>query len=307
VARIVPFAPEHVAGAAALVAEDCAAARRAHPLVPRTLEDPGRVAGFLAGPAAGGLGVTALAGRRVVGFLAPLAVELWGALGAYVPEWGRSGAGTGCAADLYAAAAAGWVAAGRRTHAVTLWAHEVEAEAAWHTLGFGRVVVDAVRGLEPPARRGRGVAVRPASRADASILAGLEQALWEHLAGAPVFRVHPRPGRAEAVRRLADPARPVWLAELAGAVVGFLSLQPGDNAPAALRAPNLVRCDGAFVAPARRGRGAGSALLGAALRWAAAAGFDGCSLDYESANPEASRFWPAAGFAAVLHSLARRV
>jgi GNAT superfamily N-acetyltransferase len=306
-ARIVPFEAEHIAGAAALVLREAAAARRRHPLVGGGLEDPGRVAGLLAGPATNGLGVAAVAGRRVVGFLLPLPVDLWGAPGAYVPEWGRAGAEGPPAAETYAAAAARWVAAGRRTHAVTLWAHEPETEAAWHDLGFGRVVVDAVRGLEPTARRARLARVRPASRGDASTLAALERGLWEHLAAAPVFRVHPRPGRAEAVRRLADPAQPVWLAEMAGSPVGFLSLQPGDEAPAALRLPGLVRCDGAYVLAGARGRGVGFTLLGAALRWAAAAGFAGCSLDFESANAEAAGFWPAAGFAPVLHSIARQV
>ena len=181
------------------------------------------MAGLLAAPAANGFGVAAVAGRRVAGFLAPLGIELWRSPGAYVPEWGWAGP-AGLIAEMYAAAAERWVAAGRRIHAVTLWAHETELEAAWHDLGFGRAVVDAVRGLEVPAGRGRGVRVRRAGPADAGALAALERALWEHLAASPVFRVHHRPGgRAEAVGRLADPAQPVWLAETAGVAAGFIS------------------------------------------------------------------------------------
>jgi GNAT superfamily N-acetyltransferase len=120
--------------------------------------------------------------------------------------------------------------------------------------------------------------------------------------------VHAAPGgKAEAAARLADPAQPVWLAEVEGSPAGFISLQPGDEAPAALRAPELVRCDGALVLPGRRGQGAGTALLAAALRWAAGAGFAGCTLDYESANLPAARFWPAAGFSPVLYSVGRRL
>jgi GNAT superfamily N-acetyltransferase len=263
---------------------------------------------MLAGPTAGGLGAVALRGREVVGFVLPLTFDLWGKPGAYVPEWGQAAVDPGLVAHLYAAASTRWVEAGRVTHAVTLWAHEPEAEVAWHSLGFGRVVVDALRGLEPP-RRGhsRRVTVRRAVPRDAGTLASLERALWEHLAAAPTCRVHPAPGgRNAAVRRLADPAQPVWLAEAEEAVVGFLSLQPGDESPAALRASHLVCCDGALVVPGRRGQGVGSTLLGAALRWAAAAGFTGCVLDFESANLPAAHFWPAAGFTPVLHSVARR-
>jgi GNAT superfamily N-acetyltransferase len=226
-----------------------------------------------------------------------------------VPEWGQAAATPALVADLYAAASAHWAAAGRTVHAVTLWAHEPGTEAAWHDLGFGRAVVDAVRGLEAPARRPRGVTVHPAGPRDASTLARLERALWDHLASPPVSRVQPGGpgGRAEAAARLADPARPVWLAEMGGAAAGFISLQPSDDAPVSLRSPDLVRCDGAFVVPERRGRGVGAILLGTALRWAAAAGFTGCTLDYESANLSAARFWPASGFAAVLHSVGRRI
>lgn len=289
------------------MAAAAAEARRCHPPAPAGLDDPARAAGLLIGPAASGLGAAALRGGRLIGFLAPLTFDLWGGPGAYVPEWGQAG-DPALVGGLYALAAARWAQVGRTVHAVTLWAHRPEVEAAWHDVGFGRAVIDAVRDLEAPARRGRGVKVRRADRADAGRLAALERALWAHLAAAPAFRVHPPPGgRVEAARRLTDPAQPVWLAEVGGVPAGFLSLQPGDEAPAALRSPDLVRCDGAFVLPERRERGVATALLAAALGWAAAAGFAGCTLDYESANLEAARFWPAAGFSPVLHSVARRV
>jgi GNAT superfamily N-acetyltransferase len=279
--------------------------RRRHPLLPSDPADPARAEARLAGLAGSGLGVAAVQGRRVVGFLLPVACELWGGPGAYVPEWGQAGAPE-MVAPLYAAASALWMAAGRTIHGVTLWSHQPAAETAWHDLGFGRVVVDALRGLESLPRRARGVTVRFATPRDAFTLAAWERALWEHLAAAPVSRVFPAPGgKAEAAARLADPAQPVWLAEVAGRPAGFISLQPADEVPAALRCPELVRCDGAFVVPERRGRGVAATLLGEALRWAAGAGFNGCTLDFESANVPAARFWPAAGFSPVLHSVGR--
>ena len=307
-ARIVSFEPAHCAGAAALVVASAAEARRRHPLLPAALEVAARVEGLLAGPAGSGLGVAALEGRRVAGFLVPLFFDLWGGPGAYVPEWGQAAADSSLVGGLYEAGATRWVGAGRTVHAVTLWAHEAAMEAAWHELGFGRAVVDAVRGLEPPGRRAPRVVVRRAGPGDATTLARLERALWEHLAAPPASRVHPGPaGRSEAARRLADPAQPVWVAEVDGAVAGFISLQPGDESPPTLRSPDLVRCDGAFVLPGRRGKGVGRSLLSAALGWARAGGFTACALDYESANPAAARFWPRCGFLPVLHSVARRI
>jgi GNAT superfamily N-acetyltransferase len=289
------------------VASAAGGARRYYPLLPPGLEDRALVADRLGAVAGDGLSVAAWEGRRLVGLLAPLAVELWGGLGAWVPEWGHAGPPSLVAA-MYAAAVGRWAEAGLRTQAVTLWACQPEVEAAWHALGFGRVVVDALRGLEPFARRPRGVTIRPAESGDSFTLTAMQRALWEHLAAPPVSRVAPpAEGRVETARRLADPARPVWLAEVEGAAVGFVSLAPSDEGPAVLRSPEVVRCDGAFVVPERRGRGVASALIGAALRWAAGAGFHACALDFESANVSAAGFWMAAGFVPVLHSVARRL
>ncbi len=70
---------------------------------------------------------------------------------------------------LYGAASEVWREQLRPVHTVTLWARDADGEAAWHDLGFGRVVVDTVRDLTPP-RAPEGVDVR---RAGASEAAGL--------------------------------------------------------------------------------------------------------------------------------------
>jgi len=303
---IVAFASSHVTGAAAVIAT--AAARRDDPVLPAVLGDASRARDLLSGPSSNGLGVVALEGRRVVGFLAPLTCVLWGDPAAYTAEWGWAAADGDMLTALYAAAAPRWMEEGRRLHVVTGWADEPGLEEAWHGFGFGRVVVDAVRDLGPVKARGGAVPVRRAGPEDAGTVARLERALWEHLAAPPVCRVHAPPGGpVEAAERLADPAQPLWLAEVDGSTVGFVSLQVGGDAPAALRSPGLARCDGAFVADDVRRQGVAAALLAAALDWAREEGFTGCTVDFESANPEAARFWPKAGFRPLLHSLARRV
>ncbi len=271
------------------------------------LADASRVQGLLAAPSLNGLGVAAADGERVLGFMVPLACVLWGGPAAYIAEWGWAAADGEMVMALYAAAAPRWVDEGRLLHAITAWAGEPGLEEAWHGLGFGRVVVDAVRDLGPVKEPGAAVLVRRAGPEDAGTLACLERALWEHMAAPPVCRVHPPPGGlADAVERLTDPARPVWFAESDGTDLGFVSLQVEGDTPAVLRSPGLVYCDGAFVEHEARRQGVGAALLAAALDWAREEGFTGCTVDFESANPEAARFWPRAGFRPVLHFLARR-
>jgi GNAT superfamily N-acetyltransferase len=303
---VVPFSPNHVEPAAELVARRVHVARSHEPLIPSTLEDPKRVAGLLARLPDQGLGVAAMDGGRLAGFLGAVGIELWGGLGAYVPEWGHAASDPDVITALHEAASRRWLADRRTVHTVTLWADDVGGEAAWHGLGFGRAVIDTVRELLP--LDGGEVLVRRADTGDAPAVALLERALWEHLAGPPTCRVHPEPaGEAATEDRLRGGDRPVWLAMDDSRPLGYLSMEPHEVYPIALAAPHVVRCDGAFVAPDARRRGIGAALLEAGLRWASESGFGLCAVDYESANREAGRFWPTVGCRAVLHSVARRI
>ncbi len=304
--EVVPLEAHHIPRAATLVAEGAREQRHAAPQLPFTLDDSTVAAELLEPLAGNGLGVVVLDDGALVGLLAGVAVPLWGSPGVYVAEWGNAARGPEVVLAAYAAASQLWVAAGCAAHVVTLWAHAAANEAAWHQLGFGRVVVDAVRGLDE-IEGGRGQ-VRRATVADVAEIVSLEEALWRHLAAPPVSRVHPPPaGPAGVAERLADPRRPAWIVEDGGRAIGYVSLTSGEHETTALAADDTAVCDGAFVVPEVRRRGAGRCLVSAAMGWAAAEGFARLAIDYESANLEAATFWPGAGFRAVLHSVARTV
>lgn len=303
--EVVPLEPHHIVDAAVLVARDARKQRLDVPELPCTLDDPAVAASQLESIVGNGLGVAVLDAGELVGFLAGAPVSLWGAPGVYVAEWGNAARDRRVVLAAYAAASRLWVTSGRGVHAVTLWVRAGANEAAWHQLGFGRVVVDAVRGLGELAAGGG--EVRRATVADVATIASFEGALWHHLAAPPVCRVHPPPvGPTDLAERLADPRRPLWLIEDGGQAIGYVSLT-SEHETTALAADDTVVCDGAFVVPEARRRGAGRTLVSAAIAWAAADGFARLAIDYESANIEATEFWPAVGFCAVLHSVARTV
>lgn len=304
--KVVPFGEQHVGAAAGLVAQAAAAQRRRVPLLPPTLEDSVVTAGLLGDLVGNGLGVAVLDRGRLLGFLAGMPAPLWGSPGVYVTEWGSAARDPDVLLAAYGDASRLWVGAGRPVHAVSTWAGDAPYEAAWHTLGFGRVVVDAVRGLE--AISGRGEHVRRAEATDAGAVGHLERSLWEHLAAPPASRAHPEPaGIDQLERRLRDPREPVWIVEAGGQSIGYLSLTSGEHETTVLATDDTVVCDGAFVVPGARRRGAGSSLLAAALAWARTEGFARLAVDYESANLEAAKFWSATGFRSVVHSVARTV
>ena len=91
---------------------------------------------------------------------------------------------------------------------------------------------------------------------------------------------------------LSDPCNSAWLAEQSGQPAGYLRFESRSlGAAAIVQDPATVAITGAYIRPAHRGQGAAPALLDAALRSFQAQGFERCSVDFKSFNPEAAAFW----------------
>jgi GNAT superfamily N-acetyltransferase len=170
-------------------------------------------------------------------------------------------------------------------------------------------VVDALRDLTPLGNdRPDGLTMRLLEPEDAEVLAPLADALAEHVAAPPTSVYVPR-GCDAAYHRswLAEPGHWVWLAEVAGAPVGYLRAQAEtDDVAWVVQAADVLAVSGAYVLPEYRGRGMATALLDTALAHARALGKAACSVDFESQNETAVGFW-LRHFAPVCVSVLRRV
>lgn len=216
---------------------------------------------------------------------------------AYCPEWAhaaREGSKQPVYRALYRAASAEWAAAGCSVHAITLLAHDHEAERTWFWNGFGLAVVDAIRPLTPlgiplPG----GYAVRKATLDDVDLLAVLEAEHWQHYSQPPVFMAADEHQDAEGLATLiSHPANSVWLAAQGDEALGYMRFEgSGFGAAEVVNAETTVAITGAYTWPAYRGRRVAVALLDAALHDHAQRGFARCSVDFESFNPEAAAFW----------------
>ncbi len=295
---IVAIGPRHVPAAARLVADEIASLRRAVPLVPAAWEDPTVVGRAVAHLVERGAGLAVEDDGELVAFQAAVVLDGHGGRWAYTPEIGHAASGPVAARlreRLYAELAAGWVRAACPEHAITIAAHDAEAQAAMARLGFGQYVVDLMGALDPidAGPLPEGVSVRRAGPQDALAVADLDAALWRHLAASPVFR---RPARApspELVRRdLGDEATAVMLAERDGRAVAHLRIGPCSTDVAMLvRDPSTASVTAAFTREELRGTSIASHLLDAAIAWAREAGYARWATDHESANREAGRFW----------------
>ena len=133
------------------------------------------------------------------------------------------------------------------------------------------------------------VGVRPARPAEAAILAEMANDLNDHVG------IRGRPFTPERIR--ADGFGPQaaftpLVAELDGAVVGYVFFSPGYNTDVAARSMWLHDL---FVAPAARGRGVGHALMAAVAAETVRAG--GVSLEWgvHTANAGALEFYRRLG------------
>jgi GNAT superfamily N-acetyltransferase len=152
--------------------------------------------------------------------------------------------------------------------------------------------------------------VRAARLADVPALIALQLANADrHIELDPAIYRRPDPDavRDYFVDRLADPARSlVFVAELAGAVVGMVEVLLRDPPPAhQILVPTPSAAIHTVVLPGHRGAGIGGALVDAAVLGARELGAGVLIAGINAANVDAVRFYAGHGFTDSGVSLAR--
>lgn len=305
------FLPSDAGAAAALLAEARAAAAGAFPaLLPRE--------GVTAGPelaVAGKTGALALDGEgRARGFLLLRSNkdELWGdSLEIGAEDWALApGEAPETLALLYAAAA-------ERTEPLPA-RHVLRSLALpslwepWFRLGFGLEQVYAYAPLAAleSGYEARGIEIRRAGPGDEEELEELSELIARLQGRGPVWAGAPT-AYLESLRTgfrglAADGEALVFLALEGGRVQGYQAWFPGGHRPFGAEPPASVELGVAASRPEARGRGIGRALTARCAAEARRAGFDLAFTDWRAANPLASAFWTARGFAAHSYRLVRR-
>ena len=260
----------------------------------------------------------ALRDGSVAGYLVGIAKTevVWGA-NVWIEAAGHAAVDPSLVRDLYAVAAAAWVADGRTNHHVVVPATDAGLVDAWFTLDFGQQHLHAV--LKAPAAS-FGVTprseliIRNATVDDVPPLIELERVLPLHLAGSPVFsRLGVDPDdeiEAELRADLVDPKYRFFVAEHEGRVIGTsigCSLELSSGSSGLSRPDHAGFLAYAAVLPAARGLGAGRALGEAVLAWARDEGYRSIGTDWRSTNIEADRAWRAMGFRPTFRRLHRLI
>jgi ribosomal protein S18 acetylase RimI-like enzyme len=151
---------------------------------------------------------------------------------------------------------------------------------------------------------------RRATNADLAAVTALWIELTRHHAALdPHFAL--RAGAEEEARRLLeaqlrDPDTAIFVAGDPGAISAFAVVFVRHAPPIHPETCRAAITD-LYVAPARRRRGAGRALVAAATRWASARGAERVEVHVSPRNPEAQAFWRAQGYGAHMEVLHRQL
>jgi GNAT superfamily N-acetyltransferase len=298
--QIIPFREEFLGEAAGLFTVNYRKQRQATPILPERMEEPRSVANRLRDLLHHSPGIAAVQNGRLVGYMAWYLIEAFRNMdrkGAYCPEWGHAveaGIAESIFRAMYQEASAQWHKDGCQAYAITLLANDQPAEKFWFWNGFGMIVVDAIRSIQPlNIPKPENLAIRMAQLEDAEVIAMLEAEHYRHYSEPPISMA-PQPAEEAAGYRkfLSQPHNKVWLAWDDSKPVGYMRFEPqAFGAADVVQSGTTIAISAAYTRPEYRGQKAATAMLEAGLQYYVEKGYERCSVDFESINPEASHFW----------------
>jgi GNAT superfamily N-acetyltransferase len=253
---------------------------------------------------------------RLVAYAVPIVEkeDLWGSSG-WLPigAWAAEPGWEGALQPLYRDIGGTWARHGNLRHCFQVFSSETRSLETARALGFAVQQIHGVLSLEhmhPWTDPGDGLQVRRAMADDLPDICRLSRVIALHQTESPCFATAPEEylekldaGYAEL---LEDPEADVHVVIDHGGLIGLAIFYDQIASPllAPAEATELSVC---VIKEGARGRGAGSALISAALAAKLADGYRYCIADRRSANLQAAAFWPQQGFVPVVYRLYRRV
>lgn len=266
---------------------------------------------FLEEHAETGKRVVAKTDGDVIGYMVYDRLPFHGADTAYCPIMGHASVESGRARiyqKMYKNLSDLWVRDAVLDHIVTFFSLDVQLKRVLFNLGFGLYVVDAFRSADPIDSNGS-VSIMEASLSDVEDVMRLGEESRKYYRESPLFLVRDEEKREYYEDFIGNSGAAVFIAELDGKTVGFMSVKKNcgdDVVTLADKDTGMIDELGAYIQPSCRGHGIGARLLSNVVEWCREQRIDQIHVDYESANLYASGFWPK-NFTPTMYSVKRRV
>jgi GNAT superfamily N-acetyltransferase len=293
---LVPMTQEHLEPALELFLESYRQERRANPALPRgVLDQPGFIRAALK-TSLGNPGVASFQQERLAGFMLTGDRFTWkGQQAALVHEYSHS-AQEGEKPELYRLMyqrlAQEWLGEGIHLHLIGHLAHDKALLDTLYLLGFGGLVCEQVRDLDRNVQHPE-IPIR--EERDPQNLIDLELEHRRYYQQSPIFLAREL-RREQALAEIAsqiEAGDQFHVAYEDGQSCAYMILGESNTGGEGflLQHSNSAQIKSAYVKPAARSQGVGSALLQYAIEWSRRAGFERLFVEHETANLSGGSFW----------------
>lgn len=246
---------------------------------------------------AAGNAVAATKSGELVGFMAWMYFDFHGEKTAFLPITGHAaclGHELNIYQQLYGFAAQKWVSDDRFNHLWMTYFDDTMLKNRLYDLGFGSYVIDACQSTGAAGGDGESEDwITVATEGEVKALTEFANTSGEYYAASPIFLKRYEHTQEE-IKMLMEKGT-VLLAWDQGKIIGALSFTFDQG----FHFEHLTTPDsaylggiGAFIDPDYRGKGIGTALLKQAFECCRKRGTPFLHVSFESANPDAIRFWP---------------
>ena len=315
----------HIDAAASLLAERHGRDRERDPRFPAAYEIPPACRPLIENALTefGASGVVAVAEGEVVGFavMAPFLAQPMHMTAAFFPprttqigypnHAAKAGMEHEVYREMYAVLAAEFVERGFFDHNVYIAPRDHAVEEAFVSLGFGRTLTAAMRGVDPVEGATK-ADLHQAGAEDESVVFALNEELMLHHSRAPIFWPllrEPEESSHQFTRELlANPkANAHWVAYDNSKPLGMNTFMgPVWVSPMLTPEKTIYLYQGIVSEQARRG-GVGKAILAQGIDWAREQGYQHVALHFASPNVSGARFWQSQGFVPIEHRMSRHI
>jgi len=253
------------------------------------------VANYLLRQIEKGNAVAARKENHVAGYLAWMDFDFHGERSAFLPIVGNAAVAENESAilyDMYLAASKRWVREDRFNHLWMIFDDDAGLRDRLYNLGFGSYVIDACRKTEPETvSSSSAYKITEATQDDVDEVLALENESEDNLLRPPVFLVRERWKRDDVMNLLHEDK--VFVAWDKGRAIGMMSVNLNQKHHFEhLTHPDSAGSLCAYVRPEYRGRGVGAQILRKVCETCRNNGKPFLHVSFESANPDAIRFWP---------------
>jgi len=215
--------------------------------------------------------------------------------GSYIPPWGHyiSNNDFHTFFKLYSQLAKDWLKTDNFTHIITYLPSNTLLQENLYILGFGLLVIDAFRSLAPipsPPLELKFL-LRSMTSDDFQIFNQIEQDFCSYMQSSPTFLyTSPSNCKSPLSEFIADD-RCTFVVEYQGTLVAAIRGVLGTSNFDLLSQPRSIGINYAYTDPKFRGFGLGTHLVNEVLKYGQDNQASYCTVDFESANLLANRFW----------------